>query len=150
MITSHRLRLINTTRAYTPMSLFEGEEYDMRQRILALRKQEASRPDLEKDILPWSTVGFSVSITILPCPAIPITPSSPILVIDPACSYNMRIPFIVAAVSNFYNLVLGPVDLTLITTTIPGFQCVPTTTNSMILLLTPSLWRLKEKSIIGL
>ena len=48
MATQYRLRLINTTRKYTPMSLFDGEEYDMRESILALRSQEARRPDMTK------------------------------------------------------------------------------------------------------
>ena len=42
----HRLRLINTTREYTLMRLFEGKEYKMRERVLALRKKEARKPEL--------------------------------------------------------------------------------------------------------
>ena len=70
MTSPHRLRLINTTREYTPMSLFEGEEYDMRERILALRKQEASRPDLTRKGYPPMVYRWDFSKyyhTSLPC-----------------------------------------------------------------------------------
>ena len=52
------------------MSLFDGEEYDMRERILALRKQEARRPDLTRKGYPPMVYRWVLSKhyhTSLPC-----------------------------------------------------------------------------------